>query len=661
MSGLDRPRRPLPQGPWETRPDHADHGIDTPATPPWGAHRATVADVSAPGTLGASRTPGRGPIAADEVSGAGRRGAGGLSGIAPHTGGTGYGDAAGGAAASALGRETATTGEEERRRPGDGPGATATAPAGGIRPAGPGDAASAGDAGDAGPGGGSRPGAGRGEAARRGEGTSATNTGPAAPEGGTPVEGSWPAGRGGTVSAGVAWPAAAIETVSADGSPPAAAGRGEAACAAHGGSAGRGAGASAEGFRPAGQGGAASAGDAGRAGRGAAVSGGDVRLAGPGRAVAAADTRPAARGPWPARAAARTAADPVKSLMHRHRALCERAVDPLEIAAGLEAHGVTDRTAARFRHRDVFSLAEEMYARVPRDTDTPEPVTEAPDMPSAARWIALGLLPGVLCAATVAALRLTEGRVQVVAAAVGALAVAVALGAVLRRGPLRAEAHAPVGRTCWLLAYAVFGDGLLHAALGGGPDGPPDGTATGPWGITTAPLLALALSCAPAVGTAHVLATRARCKLATSRGLADFTTALRPLLLGLVALFLVVLAALLTLTGTVLDEPHGLPQGLTLGALLLLARLLTVHGFAHAPSLVLTAVAAAEATALASVFAGRLPGWDVAALPVESLVGLWGPAAVPTSACGLGALVLLVHATRRLTRASAHAPADRPR
>ena len=53
----------------------------------------------------------------------------------------------------------------------------------------------------------------------------------------------------------------------------------------------------------------------------------------------------------------RGAADPVKALMHRHRELCERAVDPLEIAAGLEAHGITDRTAARFRHRDVFSLA----------------------------------------------------------------------------------------------------------------------------------------------------------------------------------------------------------------------------------------------------------------------------------------------------------------
>ncbi|NEB74208.1 hypothetical protein G3I40_02970, partial [Streptomyces sp. SID14478] len=74
----------------------------------------------------------------------------------------------------------------------------------------------------------------------------------------------------------------------------------------------------------------------------------------------------------------RPGADPVKVLMHRHRDLCERAVDPLEIAAGLEAHGVTDRTASRFRHKDVFSLAEEMFARVPRDGEPDEAPVTAP-------------------------------------------------------------------------------------------------------------------------------------------------------------------------------------------------------------------------------------------------------------------------------------------
>ncbi|MFH8365720.1 hypothetical protein [Streptomyces sp. NPDC018031] len=63
----------------------------------------------------------------------------------------------------------------------------------------------------------------------------------------------------------------------------------------------------------------------------------------------------------------RRTADPVVALLARHRDLCAQAVDPLEIAAGLEARGVTDRVAARFRHRDVFSLAEELYARAPDD------------------------------------------------------------------------------------------------------------------------------------------------------------------------------------------------------------------------------------------------------------------------------------------------------
>lgn len=64
-------------------------------------------------------------------------------------------------------------------------------------------------------------------------------------------------------------------------------------------------------------------------------------------------------------------ADPVRELLHRYRELCEQAVDPLEIAAGLEARGFSDRGAHRFRHRDVFSLAEELYARVPHPADEP--------------------------------------------------------------------------------------------------------------------------------------------------------------------------------------------------------------------------------------------------------------------------------------------------
>ncbi|MFI7350012.1 hypothetical protein ACIBSR_27650 [Streptomyces sp. NPDC049936] len=354
----------------------------------------------------------------------------------------------------------------------------------------------------------------------------------------------------------------------------------------------------------------------------------------------------------------RSNADPVKALMHRHRDLCERAVDPLEIAAGLEAHGVTDRTAARFRHRDVFSLAEEMYARVPRDDDPAPRPTDPPAPRIGAAWLVLALLPGVLCAAAVAGLRLTDGRPRLIAAAVGALAVTLALRAALRRGPLNAATRTTGTWTCWLVGYALLGDGLLRTALAGGPDALTDGTADGAWPLTAAPVVALALSCAPAAVSAHLFAVRARRKLTSSRGLADFSASVHPLLLGTFALYLGVLTVLLTLTGAVLDEPAAHPQALALGALLLLARLLTVHGHAHSATLVLTATAAAEGAALATLFAGRLPGCDFLAVPVEALVAVCGPAGVPTAACGIGALTLLVHASRRLTRASAHAHAD---
>ncbi len=383
----------------------------------------------------------------------------------------------------------------------------------------------------------------------------------------------------------------------------------------------------------------------------AAVEGGGAG----GRSTAAARGK---QTPAPGR---RTAADPVKALMHRHRDLCERAVDPLEIAAGLEAHGVTDRTAARFRHRDVFSLAEEMYARVPRDGDTPAPPADPSGPAPRAAWIVLSLLPGVLGAATVAALRLTDGRPRLIAALAGALTVSAALGAALHRGPLSAATRTTATWTCWLAGYALLGDGLLRAALAGGPDGLPDGTADGPWPVALAPVLALALSCAPAAGCAHLFAERARRKLTSSRGLADFSASVRPLLFGAFALYLGALAALLALTGAVLGAPAAPAQALTLGALLLLARLLTVHRHAHAATLVLATTAGAEAAALATVFAGRLPGFDHLAVPVETLVAACGPAGVPVAACGAGALTLLVHAARRLTLASAHASTERPR
>ncbi|SEE61424.1 hypothetical protein SAMN05216533_2943 [Streptomyces sp. Ag109_O5-10] len=360
------------------------------------------------------------------------------------------------------------------------------------------------------------------------------------------------------------------------------------------------------------------------------------------------------------------AADPVKALMHRHRALCERAVDPLEIAAGLEAHGVTDRTAARFRHRDVFSLAEELYARVPRDEDPRPNPGPAPAPRVRADRALLTLLPGVVCAAAVTAVRLTEGRPRLLAAAVGVLAVALAVRPVLRRGPLAAPARTPAWRattgtrawTCWLLAYALLGDGLLRAVLDGGPDGLPTGAADGPWPVTTAPVLALTLACAPAAWSAHLFTAGARRRLAASRGLEEFTGAVQPLLLGTFALFLGALTALLALCGAALGEPAGYPAALALGSLLLLARLLAVHNVPQGAAL--AAAAATEAAAVALVLAGRLPGCAFLTAPVDHLVDAWGTGGVPALACGAAALVLLFRATGTLTRASAHAPTGDP-
>ncbi|MFF1377316.1 hypothetical protein [Streptomyces sp. NPDC058308] len=399
---------------------------------------------------------------------------------------------------------------------------------------------------------------------------------------------------------------------------------------------------------------------------------------------------PAPRPPAaPAKPARRGPADPVKALMHRHRRLCERAVDPLEIAAGLEAHGVTDRTAARFRHRDVFALAEEMYARVPRDDGDTSPAADdpptggrgggrtggdtrttcegapvgAPEVPTG--WALFALLPGAACAAAVTGLAHSEGDTRLVAVPLGALAVGAALRIALRHGPLRAATHPmPATRAwvCWLLAYALLGDGLLRGVLAGGPDGLGD-----LWDPAAAALLGLALAVAPATWCARLFAVRAGGRLAASRGLDEFASSVRPLLLGVFALFLGSLGALLAaadavlgdLGGRVGDHPGGGPPALlgaaALGALLLLARLLGVYGFTRAPALLLGAAGACEATALALVFMARLPGCAALAAPVTAAVDGWGPGAVPAAACGAAALVLLVHAARTLTLASAHA------
>ncbi|MGW3086411.1 hypothetical protein [Streptomyces sp. NPDC001108] len=384
-------------------------------------------------------------------------------------------------------------------------------------------------------------------------------------------------------------------------------------------------------------------------------------VAGPAPAPRAPEIAHTAAPGHPARRAAagrRGPADPVRSLMHRHRELCERAVDPLELAAGLEAHGVTDRAAARYRHRDVFSLAEELFARMPGVPTGRTGAPKAPARDTAPRtaWTLRALLPGAACAATLGALALApdalDGRIRLAIGLTGTLAVLTALALALRGGPLRTGARpsaTATAYTCWLLGYVLYGQPLLDQVLSGGPEGP--------WVLTPAPLLGLALAVAPAAWCAHLFSVHAHRRLIGSRVLEEFGAGVRPLLLGAVALHLCALVVLLSLAHLMYGGGGAYAGAGALGLLLLAARLLAVHGFPGLATGGLAAACAAEALAPALVLAGRLPGLRFLARPVDLLVLTAGTGAVPAVACGGAALGLLIAATAVLSRASAHSTA----
>ncbi|CAM5572119.1 hypothetical protein SAVIM338S_04857 [Streptomyces avidinii] len=278
-------------------------------------------------------------------------------------------------------------------------------------------------------------------------------------------------------------------------------------------------------------------------------------------------------GPAPRRRH-RPGGDPVKALLHRHRELCERAVDPLEIAAGLEAHGITDRTAARFRHRDVFSLAEELYARTPRAQSTPAAPAGIPVDPRTVRGLGYALLPGALALGAAAAGVPWAGALAVLAALAG-------LGRPLRAG----RSAVPV----YLLAAAVTGWAVLR-----------HGTPLG---------VALAVAVAPGYLAGSWFASRSRRRLAGSRALEDFADGVKPLLVGTVLLFTAAAAGAAAVAGA------PLPTAVPLAVLLFLTRLMLAHG---APR---RFVAASMALALV----------PVAAAPFAAAAGLLVPAVVALS------------------------------
>ncbi|WP_410536605.1 hypothetical protein [Streptomyces sp. KL2] len=385
-------------------------------------------------------------------------------------------------------------------------------------------------------------------------------------------------------------------------------------------------------------------------------------------------------------------ADPVRSLLHHHRELCARAVDPLEIAAALEAHGITDRTAARYRHRDVFSLSEELYARTPRADGAGEvhgadgagaggPRDEAPGARTlrhsrgagrarSAVAALLPLLPGGLCAAAPAAYALTESLpapARAAAGAAGALLVLLSVRLCLRGTALSGTA---VLGGCLLAGHALAGGRPLAWALDGRV--PVVDVLPGEWCVP----LGLALAVAPAVWCARWFAARARPRLGDSRSLEEFAARTRPLLAAAVALFAATLLAVLAAahalvdggltggpSGGVIDGviggvtgPEGarIAEAAALGTLLFTALLLSAHGFPAAAAGGVVAACALEAAALAAAAASGHTRLTLPGRPVEALATAWGPAAVPAAACACAALALSAVAASRLTGASAH-------
>ncbi|MEY9843996.1 hypothetical protein ABH940_001060 [Streptacidiphilus sp. BW17] len=162
-------------------------------------------------------------------------------------------------------------------------------------------------------------------------------------------------------------------------------------------------------------------------------------------------------------------ADPVHALMERHRSFYADAVDPLDIAVELERDGVGPSTAGRYRHSDVFSLAEELYARVPRHALAPEQ-DEAPTqrrlLPAAAAGL-LFLLPALLLR-VVAGLGLPLPLVVPIVVYTAAVAFVPAFGGAARRGSWATRGALALGVGALLALAQPVGAAQIALALGVG-------------------------------------------------------------------------------------------------------------------------------------------------------------------------------------------------
>ncbi|MFB8299779.1 hypothetical protein [Kitasatospora purpeofusca] len=357
--------------------------------------------------------------------------------------------------------------------------------------------------------------------------------------------------------------------------------------------------------------------------------------------------------------------DPVREVMAEHRVLCERAADPLEIAAGLAEAGLGPAAAARCRHADLFSLAEELYARVPRRPPSAEPAGPAGGgrrrRGAALRTAGLAVLP---CAAAAA---LGAGRPVLLMAAVPLALVPAAAGSTgaggaaaapwagpgpaegpeAELGPVASCAPTPAAgaRRWWDPALRGAGlAALLLVPLAVAADGPEERR------VTAALVLAAALSTGSAEWAARWYRHVGRGHLGAAATLAEFRSRMRPVLPVALALHLAVLAVL------------------SFAALAVLTALAPRPGPAHGGGLLHLAAERAEPWQWAAqgllglllvlpVLLARCGRPGAAAL--GALAGAAGTAAPPAPSAGLlgggaVALALLLYAWPVLGRPDAH-------
>ena len=149
----------------------------------------------------------------------------------------------------------------------------------------------------------------------------------------------------------------------------------------------------------------------------------------------------------------------INALLEAHDALCHNATDPLEVAAGLEAAGISDKRArASYDAATVFELAEHLYRQVPR-----RPVAAARADPWARprrELMARGLvyaLPGLMLVAAM--------KQFIAAEALLLLLVSVVAGGANQA--LSWLYHVQLGRKQYAAAAALLRRALIASVVGG--------------------------------------------------------------------------------------------------------------------------------------------------------------------------------------------------